>query len=152
MIGRGLEELRSTQRSRRADRSSDDSDWVCCVVDRVARSMTFVAVGSDRLSELIERGSHPELSVDHVNAEFVVAAPQVLDERVPADHDAGRPIGLQAAHRSQPGLQSSVVPLDPLGPTPEGRIIHRKIFSCFRDQTGAERFATVRSHSDNPDT
>ena len=108
--------------------------------------MTFVAVGSDRLSELIERGSHPELSVDHVNAEFVVAAPQVLDERVPADHDAGRPIGLQAAHRSQPGLQSSVVPLDPLGPTPEGRIIHRKIFSCFRDQTGAERFATVRSY------
>ena len=24
--------------------------------------------------------------------------------------------------------------------------IHRKISSCFRDQTGAERFATVRSY------
>ena len=50
--------------------------------------MTFVAVSSDRLSELVERGCHPELSVDPVNAEFVVAAAHVLEERVPADHDA----------------------------------------------------------------
>ncbi len=38
-----------------------------------------------------------------------MASPEVLDERVPADHDARGPVGLQSAHRPQSGLQSTVV-------------------------------------------
>ena len=76
------------------DEDVDHLTGRCCVVDRVARSMSFVAVGSDR------------------SGEFVVAAAKVLHERVTSDHDARRPIGLQAAHRSEPSLQSSVVALD----------------------------------------
>jgi hypothetical protein len=44
-----------------------------------------------------------------LDSQFVVAAPQVLDEGVPSDDDACRPVGLQPAHRPQSGLQPSVV-------------------------------------------
>jgi methylated-DNA-[protein]-cysteine S-methyltransferase len=44
----------------------------------------------------------------------MVAATQVLDERVtPDDHPRGR-VGLQSPHRPQPPLESSVVALDPV--------------------------------------
>lgn len=43
-----------------------------------------------------------------------MAASEVLDERVPSDHDARRSIGLQAAHRPQPGLEVAVVGLAPI--------------------------------------
>ena len=45
-----------------------------------------VRLGSDCLGEFVERGSDSEMVVSGVGAEFVVAAPHVLDERVPANH------------------------------------------------------------------
>ena len=46
------------------------------------------------------------------DAEFVVAASQVLDERVIPDHVGCGLIGSQTAHRPEPCLESSVVALD----------------------------------------
>ena len=56
--------------------------------------MEFVAIGSDRLGELVERGGDPKLFAEGVDAEFVVPAAKVLHERVTADHDARRAVGL----------------------------------------------------------
>jgi hypothetical protein len=39
-----------------------------------------------------------------VDSEFVVAAAQILDERVAGDHHLRCPISLQSAHRSQPAF------------------------------------------------
>jgi hypothetical protein len=44
-----------------------------------------------------------------VNAEFVVAAADVLNERVSGDDDSGSVIRFQAAHRSQALLQLPVI-------------------------------------------
>ena len=37
-------------------------------------------------------------------AKFVVTSPQILDERVTTDHNTGRLLSFQPAHRAQPGL------------------------------------------------
>ena len=57
--------------------------------------MPFVVVDSDRSGERVERGSDTELFVDRVDAELVVTAPKILDERVAADHDARGAVGLR---------------------------------------------------------
>jgi hypothetical protein len=49
-----------------------------------------------------------------VDPEFVVAAPEVLHERVAAHDHACAVVVFEAAHRSQPGLQPSMVRLDPV--------------------------------------
>jgi hypothetical protein len=46
--------------------------------------------------------------------EFVVSSPQVLDEGVTSDHDAGCPVPFEASHRSEPGFEPSVASLDPV--------------------------------------
>ena len=61
--------------------------------------MKLVAVGSDRLSGLAERGSETELFGERLNAKFVVSASQAPDESVPADHEPHCPVAPQAAHR-----------------------------------------------------
>lgn len=43
-----------------------------------------------------------------------MASVQVLDERMPSDHDDRGPISLQSAHRPQPGLEPAVVGLAPV--------------------------------------
>ena len=48
------------------------------------------------------------------HAEFVVAASKVLDERVTPHHDRSCPVGSQPSHRSQPGLEPSVIILYPV--------------------------------------
>ena len=48
------------------------------------------------------------------DAEFVVAASQILDERMAADHNRGGPVAPQAAHRAEPGFQSAVIAFDPV--------------------------------------
>jgi hypothetical protein len=73
-----------------------------------------LAPRSDCRGQLVERGGAAELTVDRVSAEFVVSSSEVLDERVTADDHAGRPVGLQPAHRSEPRFQSAVVALDPV--------------------------------------
>ena len=52
--------------------------------------MAFVAVGSDRAGEFVERGGDAELIVDRMDAELVLAASQVLYERMPTSDDARR--------------------------------------------------------------
>ena len=47
-------------------------------------------------------------------AELVVAASEVLDEGVSADDDACGPVGLEAAHGSEPRFQPRVIGLDPV--------------------------------------
>jgi len=47
-----------------------------------------------------------------VDAEFVVAAAQILHEGMPGDHDLRCPIRLQSAHPSQPALELPVIGLD----------------------------------------
>lgn len=55
--------------------------------------------GSDRPGEEGERSRDP-LGGRCVDTEFVVPAPQILDERVPADNHLRGPIGAQPAHGS----------------------------------------------------
>ena len=56
------------------------------------------------------------------DAEFVLAASQVLDERVPADHHTRSPVGSKIAHWPESCLESSVIPLDPVVPI-LGRVV-----------------------------
>ncbi len=43
-----------------------------------------------------------------------MAASQVLNERVPLDHDARGPVGSQPTHRPQPGFEPAVITLVPV--------------------------------------
>jgi hypothetical protein len=42
------------------------------------------------------------------------SAAKVLDDRMPYEHHPGATVLLEAAHRSQPGLQPTVICLDPV--------------------------------------
>ena len=66
-----------------------------------------------------------------LGAEFVVAAADVLYERVAADDDARGAVGLEAAHRSQRRFQPSVVAFDPVVRVLPG-VVHRA-GNQFRD-------------------
>ena len=59
---------------------------------------------SDRCDEFVERGSDPQTRMAGFDTEFVVAASQVLDERMTADHGCRGAIGSQTAHRAKPCL------------------------------------------------
>jgi hypothetical protein len=48
------------------------------------------------------------------DSEFVVAASQVLDEGMTADHRRRSLFRSQTAHRPQPRLEPSVIALDPI--------------------------------------
>jgi hypothetical protein len=54
------------------------------------------------------------------DSEFVMAAPQVLDERVPADYRRRGPVGSYTAHWPESCLESSVIALDPVVPILSG--------------------------------
>jgi hypothetical protein len=58
------------------------------------------------------------------DAEFVVAAPQVLNERVPADYRRRGPVGSSTAHWPESCLESSVIALDPVVPILSGVMEH----------------------------
>jgi hypothetical protein len=49
-----------------------------------------------------------------VGGEFVVAAPEVLHERVAGDDDGGCSVGAQPAHRPQPALELGMIGYDPV--------------------------------------
>ena len=66
---------------------------------------------SDRRRELGERCRQSELWRD-VGGEFVVAAAEVLDQRVAGGDPRGRPDPFQPAHGPQPSLQSSMIAFD----------------------------------------
>jgi hypothetical protein len=62
------------------------------------------------LGEFLGGGRATEV-VSGVGAEFVVAAPHVLDRRVTAYDDSGSPIAFEATHRSQAALGSLSSPI-----------------------------------------
>jgi len=47
-----------------------------------------------------------------IQAEFVVAAPQVLDERMPSGNHSGRMEPCELTHRSEPGLEPTMICFD----------------------------------------
>ena len=50
--------------------------------------------------------------VEDVGGEFIVAAAEILHERVTGGQDPCGPVALQAAHRPQPRFQPAVISLD----------------------------------------
>jgi hypothetical protein len=83
------------------------------LVERGARHTGVAsAFRSDRCGQFVERCRDTQTMVAGFEAQFVVAASQVLDERVAPDHVARGLIGSQTAHRPEPRLESSVVALD----------------------------------------
>jgi hypothetical protein len=74
---------------------------------------------SDRPRELGECG-HKALVRAGLDAELVVASPQVLHERVTGHVRAGAAIGLESAHRPQLSFEPAVVGLDPIIRVPLG--------------------------------
>ncbi len=78
---------------------------------------------SDLSCEFVERGGDGQPG-ERVDAEFVVAASEVLHERVALDHNRRSPIPFQAAHRTEPGLQSSVIRFDPVVRVLGGVVVH----------------------------
>jgi hypothetical protein len=69
-------------------------------VDRGSRRSRERAPRSDRRGQLVECGSDAQLFVSSVDAEFVVASSEVLDEGVAADDHARGAVGPEAAYRS----------------------------------------------------
>src|SRR5664280_2449009 len=51
-------------------------------------------------------------SAPRLDPEYVVPSPQVLDEGVPSDDDAGASVPFQAPHGPKPYLEPSMVSLD----------------------------------------
>jgi hypothetical protein len=66
---------------------------------------------SDGHRELVECCADPVAGGD-VGGEFVVAAAEVLHERVAGSQDPCGPVPLQAAHRPQPRFQPAMIGLD----------------------------------------
>jgi hypothetical protein len=66
----------------------------CCVErSRGASHRCGLALRSDRVGEFIERGRETQTLVAGFHTQFVVAAPDVLNERMTADHRRRGPIG-----------------------------------------------------------
>jgi hypothetical protein len=76
-------------------------------LDWLAQDLDAVDVRSDRLGEFDERGRDAPMG-STVAPEFVVAAPNVLHERVAADDHAGGAVAFESTHRSEPvGAENS---------------------------------------------
>lgn len=85
------------------------------LVDQRPRLSALGSVcGSDRFGEFVERCRDCQMFMAGFDAEFVVSSSQILDERVISDHNRRGLIGPQAAHRSQPCLETPVVVLYPV--------------------------------------
>lgn len=82
-----------------------------CCVDRSESALRWPgrsARRSDHSCEFVDRGGYLEVRTG-VDTEFVVTEAKVLDERAASDHGAGAAVGLEAAHRSEPGLEAGLV-------------------------------------------
>ena len=66
---------------------------------------------SDGHRELVEGFAEPVAGGD-IGGEFVVAAVQILDERVPGGENTRGAVAFQAVHRPKPGFQPAVIGLD----------------------------------------
>ena len=85
--------------------------WLCCIGAEGVRRPPLSGADSDGESEFGERVGEAMSGVG-VDAEFVVAAAQVLDEGMTgADHSC-RAEPCEPAHRPQPGFQPAVISFD----------------------------------------
>ena len=75
-----------------------------------ARDRARVGFGSDGAGEFGERGRDATTGMG-IDPEFVVAATNVLDERMTAHDHAGGAVTFEAAHRTEPRFESAVVAL-----------------------------------------
>jgi hypothetical protein len=99
-------------------------------VDREARLGDVGSIPvSDRTREFVERRSDPQTG-ERVDAEFVVAATDVLHEGVAPDDHAGGAVALQPAHRSKPGLESTVVGFDSVVRVLGGVVVSGRAGGC----------------------
>ncbi len=80
---------------------------------RTAGSWLIALPGQDRQGEFVECRGEPSRRC-RVGSEFVVTTSQILNERVPPDHDTRGPVCLQPAHRPQTCLQPGVITLAPV--------------------------------------
>ena len=78
-----------------------------------AANLDAVDVRSDGSGEFGERGRDAAVW-SGVETEFVVAAANVLHERVTEDDHPCRVVTFQSAHRPEPCLQAAVVGFDPI--------------------------------------
>jgi hypothetical protein len=93
------------------------------LIDRRARRTGVAsAFRSDRCAEFVECRRDTQMLVAGFDAEFAMAASQVLDERVPADHHTRGPVGSSTAHWPESCLESSVIALDLIVPV-SGRVV-----------------------------
>jgi hypothetical protein len=85
----------------------------CCVAPTCRALERDFDLCSDRQGQLVERHGQPS---GHrlLGGQLVVSAAKVLDEGMPDEHHPGVTVLLEAAHRSQPGLQPTVICLDPI--------------------------------------
>jgi hypothetical protein len=73
--------------------------------------MAWIIGRSDGHCELVESLTETVAGGD-VSSDLLVAAAQMLHERVTGGQDPRGPVMFEAAHRPQPGLQSTVIGLD----------------------------------------
>ena len=86
----------------------------CCVaLDRSAQDPSAVDVHSDGSGEFNERGSDAAVLAGF-DAEFVVASPQALHERMTSHDHAGAVVAFESTHWAEPGLEPGVVGFDPV--------------------------------------
>ncbi len=94
-------------------RSSSAAGTVALADRRSCGILVERAVWSDRQQEFVECGSQPQTR-NRVGSEFVVTTSQVLNERMPSDHETRGPVCLQPAHRPKPGFEPAVITLAPV--------------------------------------
>jgi hypothetical protein len=94
----------------------------CCVGSAWGRVRESVCSGarSRGCGQFVEGRRDQKVTVSRLDAEFIVATTQVLQEGMaPEDHPGGR-VGLQSTHWPQPRFESAVVALDPVVGVPLG--------------------------------
>jgi hypothetical protein len=72
---------------------------LCCIWSTGGMPKPLRAEGSDRQSQLLERGGNSK-ACWLLDLEFVVAAPKVLHQGMPGQHDRGTAVLFEPAHRS----------------------------------------------------
>src|SRR5215216_5785269 len=109
----------------------------CCIWSTGGMPKSLLTKASDRQSKLVERGGNLK-ACWLLNRELVVAAPKVLHQGMPGQHDRGTAVLFEPAHRPEPRLQPPVVAFDAVvgvlvGPMPRRRqqvIEHWRIRRC----------------------
>jgi len=91
--------------------------------------------GSDGQRRLVEGGGHPPVR-RLLSGQLVMSASKVLDKRMAGDDHPGTAIPLEAAHRSQPGLQAPMVSLDPVVGVPIATMPGRRQQLLQHDRVG----------------